>query len=109
MEFRDAIWPTKTIFAGNMRRKDLSPARVAKNNMFLRNKLGLQLKSTKIIRREDFDDNIQFHFDKFGVKDFYFEFCIYGCRNLIDYSVLLLRRILYRFWIDCFASEVWLW
>ena len=66
MEFRDAIWPTKTIFAGNMRRKDLSPARVAKNNMFLRNKLGLQLKSTKIIRREDFDDNIQFHFDKFG-------------------------------------------
>ena len=66
MEFRDAIWPKKVIFAGNMRRKDLPPEMVSKNNMFLRNQLGSQLKSTRIVRREDFDDNCRYHFDKYG-------------------------------------------
>ena len=66
MEFRDAIWPTKVIFAGNMRRKDLPPEMVSKNNMFLRNQLGSQLKSTRIVGREDFDDNCRYHFDKYG-------------------------------------------
>ena len=49
-----------------MRRKDLPVHLVAYNNMFLRNKLGPQLKSSRLIRREDFDDNCKFHFDKFG-------------------------------------------
>ena len=66
MEFRDAIWPTQVIFAGHMRRNDLPAKLVAENNMFLRNNLGYQLRSTKIIRREDFDSNCPFHFDKFG-------------------------------------------
>ena len=65
-EFRDAIWPTKVMFAGHMRRKDLPVELVSKNNMFFRNQLGYLLKSTKVIRREDFSNNCPFHFDKFG-------------------------------------------
>ena len=65
-EFSQAIWPTQVKFAGHMRRKDLPAALVAKNNMILRNQLGFQLKSTRIIRRDDFDDNHQFHFNRFG-------------------------------------------
>ena len=34
--------------------------------MFLRNKLGSQLKGTRVVKREDFDDNIGYHFDKYG-------------------------------------------
>ena len=34
--------------------------------MFLRNELGYRLKSTKVIRREDFDEKCPFHFDKNG-------------------------------------------
>ena len=66
VEFRNAIWPTQVKFAGNMRRKDLPPQLVSSNNMFLRNKLGFQLKGTRVIRREDFCDYSRFHFDKFG-------------------------------------------
>ena len=65
-EFSQRVWPTKVKFAGHMRRKDLPVHLVAYNNMFLRNKLGPQLKSCRLIRREDFDDNCKFHFDKFG-------------------------------------------
>ena len=65
-EIRDAVFPTKVKFAGHLRRKDLPQELVAKNNMFYRNKLGFQMKSTKIVRREDFDDNCNFHFNKYG-------------------------------------------
>ena len=65
-EFRDAIWPTEVKFAGHMRRKDLPQELVSKNNMYLRNKLGYQLKGTRIIKREDFSDACNFHFDEFG-------------------------------------------
>ena len=34
--------------------------------MFLRNKLGSQLKGTRVVKCEDFDDNIGYHFDKYG-------------------------------------------
>ena len=51
------------MFAGHMRRKDLLAELVSKSNMFLRNKLGHQLKGTRIIKREDFWDC---HFDRFG-------------------------------------------
>ena len=64
IEFRDAVWPTEVKFAGHLRRKDLLPQSVSKNNMFLRNKLGCHLKGTRIIRREDFSDACRFHFDK---------------------------------------------
>ena len=66
VEFRDAVWPTKVKFSGHLRRKDLPPQLVSKNNMFLRNKLGSQLKGTRVVKREDFDDNIGYHFDKYG-------------------------------------------
>ena len=49
-----------------MRRKDLPPDLVANNNMYFRNKLGWQSKSTKIIQRKDFSDSCPFHFNKFG-------------------------------------------
>ena len=62
-EFRDAIWPTEVMFARHMRRKDLPAELVSKKNMFLRNKLGHQLKGTRIIKRKDFWDC---HFDRFG-------------------------------------------
>ena len=65
-EFSRSVWPTEVKFAGHMRRKDLPVHIVAYNNMFLRNRLGPQLKSSRLIRREDFDDNCKFHFDKFG-------------------------------------------
>ena len=65
-EFRNAVAPTVVKFAGNMRRKDLPPELVSKNNMFLRNNLGFQIKSTKMIRREDFSSVCEFHLDKFG-------------------------------------------
>ena len=45
---------------------DLPPQSVSKNNMFLRNKLGSQLKGTRVVKSEDFDDNIGYHFDKYG-------------------------------------------
>ena len=66
IEFCDAVWPTEVKFAEHMRRKDLLPQLVSKNNMYLRNKLGCQLKGTRIIRREDFSDACRFHFDKLG-------------------------------------------
>ena len=34
--------------------------------MFLRNKFGSQLKGTRVVKREDFGDNIGYHFDKYG-------------------------------------------
>ena len=66
LEFRDAIFPTRVVFVGHMRLKDLLQELISKNNMYLRNKLGYQIKSTKIIRREDFSDKKMFHFDKNG-------------------------------------------
>ena len=66
VEFRDSVAPTVVRFAGNMRRKDLPQELVSKKNMFMRNNLGSRLKSTKVIRREDFSDASGFHFDKFG-------------------------------------------
>ena len=42
------------MFAGHMRRIGLPTELVSKNKMFLRNKLGHQLKATRIIKREDF-------------------------------------------------------
>ena len=65
-EFCDSVAPTVVKFAGNMRRKDLPRELVSKNNMFLRNNLGYQLKSTKVVRREDFSGVSKFHFVKFG-------------------------------------------
>ena len=49
-----------------MRRKGLPREFVSKKNICLRNNLGFQLKSTKVIRREDFSSVSKFHFDKFG-------------------------------------------
>ena len=65
-EFRSAIWPTEVRFVGHIRRKDLPVDLVSKNNMFYRNQLGFHLKSTQMIRREDFSDVCPFHFDKNG-------------------------------------------
>ena len=65
-EFQKAIYPTDVKFACHMRRKDIPQELVASNNMFFRNKLGFRMKSTKIIRREDFDDNKKYHFDPNG-------------------------------------------
>ena len=64
-EFRDSVAPTVVKFAGKMRQKDLPWELASKNNMFFRNNLGYQLKSTKVIRREDFSSVSKFHFDKF--------------------------------------------
>ena len=64
--FKDAVYPTKVKFAGNMRRKDLDATLVSNNNIFLSNRFGVHYKSTKLIKREDFDDRQTFHFNRWG-------------------------------------------
>ena len=66
LDFRNSVWPTEVRFAGHMRRKDLPQELVSKNNMFYRNHLGSDLKSTRSIKREDFSDDQKYHFDKNG-------------------------------------------
>ena len=66
LQFKNAIWPTRVKFAGNMRRHDLNPVLVANNNIYLSEKLGVQHKSTKLIKREDFHIRKKFHFDWYG-------------------------------------------
>ena len=65
-EFQQAIWPVDVRFAGHMRRKDLNPKLVFLNNMYYRNHLGPYLKSTRLIRREDFSNSCPYHFDVYG-------------------------------------------
>ena len=65
-EFQQAIWPVDVRFAGHMRRKDLNPKLVSLNNMYYRNHLGPYLKSTRLIRREDFSNSCPYHFDVYG-------------------------------------------
>ena len=67
-KFVDAVLPTKVNFSGHLRRKDLPPQLVSKNIMFLRNKVRSQLKGTRVVKREVFDDNIGYHFDKYGAS-----------------------------------------
>ena len=64
LEFRDAVWPTQAKFAGHTRRKDLNMAVVSSNNIFLSEKLGRHYKSTKLIKREDFDEIDMWHLDR---------------------------------------------
>ena len=49
-----------------MRRKDLCADTVSANNVFLSSHLGNKFKKTKMIKRADFDDNCEYHFDKKG-------------------------------------------
>ena len=63
LEFKKAVWPSK--FAGHMRRGDLDPVLVANNNTFLSENLGVNYKSTKLIKLNDFHD-YDCHFDREG-------------------------------------------
>ena len=65
-EFSDAVWPSKVKFCGHMRRKDLNSDLVASNNSFLSEQLGLNYRSTKLIKRKDFSDDTPFHFSRDG-------------------------------------------
>ena len=65
LEFKKAVWPSKVKFAGHMRRGDLDPVLVAKNNTFLSENLGVNDKSTKLIKPNDFHD-YDCHFDREG-------------------------------------------
>ena len=62
LRFKEAVWPTRVKFAGHMRRKDLNTSVVANNNTFLSEKLGVNFKSTRLVKREDFDDDERYHF-----------------------------------------------
>ena len=53
--------PVDVRFAGHVRRKDLNPKLVSLNNMYYRNHLGLYLKSTRLIWREDFSNSCPYH------------------------------------------------
>ncbi|XP_075263932.1 uncharacterized protein LOC142355751 [Convolutriloba macropyga] len=64
--FSLAIRPTNVKFAGNLRRKDLDVNLVASNNNFLSENLGYQYKSTKLVKRADFDDSVPFHISRDG-------------------------------------------
>ena len=66
IQFKNAVWPTCVKFAGHMRRKDLDPVLVSNNNIFLSERLGRHYKSTKLIKRDDFDDEREYHFDREG-------------------------------------------
>ena len=48
-----------------MRRRDRDPV-VSNNKIFLSEKLGVNYKSTKLIKNKDFDDRITHHFDRRG-------------------------------------------
>ena len=82
-----------------MRRKDLLPQLVSKNNMYLRNKLGCQLKDTRIIRREDFSDACRFHFNKHGE----------GYRQKALFILSVLREFEKDNWLDAFIIALPLW
>ena len=64
--FRDAIWPSKVKFAGNLRRGDLDSDVVSYNNIVLSESLGVHFKSTKLIKRADFGFPNTWHFDRNG-------------------------------------------
>ena len=53
-------------FAVHMRRKDLDADLVAYSNTYLSQNLGNFFKSTKLIKRNDFDDDTPYHFNVFG-------------------------------------------
>ena len=55
--FKAAIWPTEVKFAGNMRRKDLDVALVARNNSFFSENVGIHFISPKMDKGVDFSDN----------------------------------------------------
>ena len=63
---KDAIWPTRVKFAGHMRHRDLSPTVVSNNNAFLSEKLGVHIKSTKLVKKEDLHHLNTFHFNRYG-------------------------------------------
>ena len=65
-DFSNAVWPSHVKFAGHMRRKDLDADLVAYNNTYLSQNLGNFFKSTKLIKRNDFDDDTPYHFNVFG-------------------------------------------
>ena len=65
LEFKDAVWPTQVKFAGHTRRKDLNLAVVSSNNIFLSEKRR-HYKSTKLIKRADFDEIDMWHLDRLG-------------------------------------------
>ena len=66
LDFERSVWPSRVKFAGNMRRKDLCADTVSANNVFLSSHLGYKFKKTKMIKRADFDDDCEYHFDKNG-------------------------------------------
>ena len=66
LDFERSVWPSRVKFAGNMRRKDLCADTVSSNNVFLSSHLGYKFKKTKMIKRADFDDDCEYHFDKNG-------------------------------------------
>ena len=66
LAFKDAIRPTRVKFAGHMRRNDLPADLVSSSNIFLAEALGINYKSTKMIKPSDFDSDPGFHFEPFG-------------------------------------------
>ena len=64
--FSRAVWPSKVMFSGHLRRKDLDADLVANNNIYLSNMLENQYKSPKLVKREDFDDYEGFHLNRNG-------------------------------------------
>ena len=51
-KFEEAIWPTKVRFCGHLRRKDFDLKKVERNNLFLYQKLGKNIRARGLLKRK---------------------------------------------------------
>ena len=60
------MWPTQVKFVGHMRRKDLPPWLVERNNLYFSRSLGYRYKSPRTVKRKDFARRPRYHFSPYA-------------------------------------------